>query len=155
MRKRILGWILVAVLITAVPMVYSGDVRETMRNWGIEMRGGFNKKVTLVTADKTWQWSDGNTAVVSAASAVVLTLPAITGAKSGFELTVKRTAGSFITAVYPPSDQIEVTQGTLTGQTSDIEIDAVGDVATWTALHKDYLDGSGNSVWVIKSDKIQ
>ena len=161
--KSILGWVFIAVLIAAIPMAMSGDIKDSMRFWDVKVMQGLTKTVYKHAGGAIeWETSMGNIIMMSGATTSYIMLPLITEQMSGYELTLKvnanPAAGSgynrYIVSDGAPggNDQMEIAQGTLTG-TSDSEMDAVGDTKTYVAVHHSYLSGV-TSVWLIKVEDL-
>lgn len=120
------------------------------------IRNEMTKKGSAVTTAggaQTWGWANGNIVTVTGTTTAVLTLPTITSYMTGFELTFKMESGSTVTLT-PASgvDAIEATQGTMTA-TSDSDLNAVGDSATFWACYSSDASGA-SSVWYIKQEDI-
>jgi len=101
----------------------------------------------------TWKTDYGDTLLTSGTTGITVTLPTITAAMNGYELTVKTVSG--VTTTLTPTagvDAIEASQGTMTG-TSDSDLDAAGDCATFIAVYSTQTSGV-SSVWYIKQEDI-
>lgn len=139
--KKIFGWVLVAVLMAAIPLAYATVVKDKMKFEGQVQATRFVHKFKTIGTATTYTHTveDGDVLLVNKTAglaSLTVTLPTITSDLDGYVLIVKQIdSGTTDCALTPVSGQyIEMTRGTASGA-SDYSTDAAGDAKAFMARY--------------------